>query len=149
MSGLNKIIKLEVDQADMRRSPSLVEDRLDELQAFAAVLIEAAQSSDMSTEYVDNITAQFMFALDSIVRFGNNAAGMVREERDLRRDALADRDSLLRQVTGLQALVEHLQTNRNGEIQAAVEKAVRNLAEVYGANADELLATVRGKASDD
>lgn len=149
MSRLNQLVNIEIEQAGLRRQPSMIEERLDRLQAFSGVLIEAAQSSAMSADYLDNVVAQFVSDLNAVARFGNNAARMVMEERGLRQNAMADHEMLVNQIAGLKELVQHLQTNRSVDIEAAIEKAVAKLAAAYDADPAELMAALNEQATDE
>jgi len=156
MPRINQVIKEEIQQTELRRSPSLVEDRLDDLKTYGEALIEAATQGGYSVEYVDNVAAQFDYALKAVVKFGSNAVRMVMEDRELRRDAVAELDSATRQVTGLLALVDILQTNHATDKQQAVReateqairKAVEELAAAYDADPDELLAVLQKRQAD-
>ncbi len=146
MPSMKDVISNEQAQMELRRSPSLVEDRLEEVQALSAILIEAAQNGNFDPDYVTTIVAHFQWNLNHVVKFGKNAAQMVQREREARRDAVAEFEHLTNANSGLLALVDHLQTNLDEQKQQAVNEALEKLAEFYGANVDELLQALKDAA---
>lgn len=143
MPRLSDVVKNEQVQMELRRSPSLVEDRLEEVEALSKILIEAARAGNFDPEYINTIVAHFEWNLGHVVKFGTNAAKMVQRERDARRDAVAEFEHLTNENSGLLALVDHLQTNLDEQKQQAVNEALQKLADFYGANVDELLQALK------
>lgn len=143
MPSMKAVIKDEQAQMELRRSPSLVEDRLDEIKAFGDILMQAADTGTYDVEYLAQVKAHFSWALTQVVKFGTNAARMVQHERETRRDAVAEMDYLKRENSGLKALVDALQMNQDKEKQQAINDAVGQLAEFYGADVDELLQALK------